>query len=89
LKVSLNLIRHASARGFVFNFVTLILIRGRAHSSPTHPVAGAPPVVCDRDYFDLPVMDPIDKTERKVRKEVSAGSITQFLQLEVQAPPLW
>jgi len=28
-----------------------------------------------RDYLDLPVMDPVDKTEREVRKEVPASTV--------------
>jgi hypothetical protein len=51
------------------------LVRGRARGLPTPPVARAPPMMCHRDYFDIPVTDPIDKTERKVWKEIPTGPV--------------
>jgi hypothetical protein len=32
-------------------------------------------MVGHRDYFEIPIADPIDKTERKVRKEIPTGSV--------------
>ncbi len=48
------------------------LVRGLARGLPTLPVARSPPIMCYSDYFELPVTDSVDKTERKVRKEIPA-----------------
>ena len=44
---------------------------------PNPPVIRLPQMMCNRNYFDFFVAEPVDETERKVRKEVSAG-ITQI-----------
>jgi len=31
--------------------------------------------MCHRNYFEIPVADPIDQTERKVRKEIPTRTV--------------
>ena len=32
-------------------------------------------MMCHRDYFESPITDPIDKTERKMRKEIPTRTV--------------
>jgi hypothetical protein len=37
-------------------------------------ISWPPPTMCYGNYFDLPMTNPVDETERKVRKEIPAST---------------